>query len=153
MGHVLVEPAGRAGRKLGSLDKLEDRRAKAPETLAHTGSSLADAAIECQHQSSRSTGEDANFPDSRQWPIPLQRWRHHQVDVQDPSGEHNGRYPAKLEDLAPAYLAAVPGDLFSGKPLVYKPAEKGYLFYSFGVNGKKNIAPALPSPNESFLSF
>lgn len=47
-----------------------------------------------------------------------------------------GRYPAKLADLAPKYLAAVPDDLFTGKPLVYKPSEKGYLLYSFGVDGK-----------------
>lgn len=48
----------------------------------------------------------------------------------------NGRYPPRLGDLAPKYLAAVPGDLFSGKALLYKPAEKGYLFYSVGQNGK-----------------
>jgi hypothetical protein len=48
----------------------------------------------------------------------------------------NGRYPAKLDDLAPRYLEAVPDDLFSGKPLIYRPAEKGYLFYSVGINGK-----------------
>jgi len=48
----------------------------------------------------------------------------------------NGRYPAKLDDLAPKYLAAVPDDLFSGKALLYRPAEKGYLLYSVGVNGK-----------------
>lgn len=47
-----------------------------------------------------------------------------------------GKYPAKLADLAPRYLAAVPNDLFAGKPLVYKPADKGYLLYSVGVNGK-----------------
>jgi hypothetical protein len=47
-----------------------------------------------------------------------------------------GRYPARLADLAPKYLPAVPGDTFSGKPLVYRPAEKGYLLYSVGVNGK-----------------
>jgi hypothetical protein len=47
-----------------------------------------------------------------------------------------GRYPAKLGDLAPKYLAAVPGDLFSGKPLVYRRTEDGYLFYSVGANGK-----------------
>ncbi|HEX5271371.1 MAG TPA: hypothetical protein VFW33_12820, partial [Gemmataceae bacterium] len=29
----------------------------------------------------------------------------------------HGRYPAKLDELAPKYLAAVPDDLFSGKPL------------------------------------
>jgi hypothetical protein len=48
----------------------------------------------------------------------------------------SGRYPAELRDLAPKYLAAVPGDVFSGKPLVYKPSGKGYLFYSVGQNGK-----------------
>jgi hypothetical protein len=47
-----------------------------------------------------------------------------------------GRYPAKLADLAPKYLAAVPGDVFSGKELIYKPSENGYLFYSVGANGK-----------------
>jgi hypothetical protein len=48
----------------------------------------------------------------------------------------NGRYPEKLDELAPKYLAAVPGDLFSGKALIYRPSETGYLFYSVGVNGK-----------------
>ncbi len=48
----------------------------------------------------------------------------------------NGRYPAKLADLAPKYLATVPDDVFTGKPLIYKPTEKGYLFYSVGQNGK-----------------
>ena len=48
----------------------------------------------------------------------------------------NARYPEKLADLSPKYLATVPGDLFNGKPLIYKPSEKGYLFYSVGANGK-----------------
>ena len=48
----------------------------------------------------------------------------------------NNRYPAKLNDLAPKYLAAVPDDLFSGKPLIYRVTDKGYLFYSVGINGK-----------------
>jgi hypothetical protein len=47
-----------------------------------------------------------------------------------------GRYPAKLADLAPKYLAKVPGDLFSGGPLVYRRDGKGYLLYSVGINGK-----------------
>jgi hypothetical protein len=47
-----------------------------------------------------------------------------------------GRYPARLEELAPKYLPAVPSDLFSGKALVYRPFEGGYLLYSVGVNGK-----------------
>ena len=48
----------------------------------------------------------------------------------------NDGYPEKLAALAANYLAAVPDDLFSGKPLLYKPTEKGYLFYSVGPNGK-----------------
>ena len=47
----------------------------------------------------------------------------------------HGKYPAKLDALAPDYLAAVPQDLFSGKPLIYRPDEKGYLLYSVGING------------------
>ncbi len=47
-----------------------------------------------------------------------------------------GRYPPKLTDLAPKYLPSVPNDLFSDKPLVYKPTADGYLLYSVGVNGK-----------------
>lgn len=48
----------------------------------------------------------------------------------------SGRFPAKLDDLAPKYLKQVPGDLFSGKPLTYKPTAKGYLLYSVGIDGK-----------------
>jgi hypothetical protein len=48
----------------------------------------------------------------------------------------HGRYPEKLEALAPKYLAKVPSDRFSGKALIYRPADKGYLLYSVGVNGK-----------------
>jgi hypothetical protein len=50
-------------------------------------------------------------------------------------GEHK-RYPDKLDVLAPRYLAEVPSDLFSGKALIYRPSENGYLLYSVGVNGQ-----------------
>jgi hypothetical protein len=49
--------------------------------------------------------------------------------------EHR-RYPAKLDELTPKYLAAIPDDLFSGKAMIYRPSEDGYLLYSIGVNGK-----------------
>ena len=48
----------------------------------------------------------------------------------------HGRYPPKLDALAPKYLPQVPDDLFSGKALIYRPSEKGYLFYSVGPNGR-----------------
>jgi len=46
-----------------------------------------------------------------------------------------GRYPAKLDELTPKYLPKVPGDLFSGGPLIYRPDADSYLLYSVGVNG------------------
>lgn len=48
--------------------------------------------------------------------------------------DHN-KYPASLADLSPKYLKQVPDDLFSGKPLIYKPTDTGFLLYSVGVNG------------------
>lgn len=45
-----------------------------------------------------------------------------------------GRYPKKLDDLTPKYLKTVPGDVFSGKALIYRPEENGYLLYSVGPN-------------------
>jgi hypothetical protein len=49
--------------------------------------------------------------------------------------EH-GRYPEKLEALAPAYLPRIPQDIFSGKALIYHPVPSAYLLYSVGVNGQ-----------------
>jgi len=48
----------------------------------------------------------------------------------------HGYYPKKLDLLAPKYLRQIPGDVFSGKALIYRPGENGYLLYSVGMNGK-----------------
>jgi hypothetical protein len=48
----------------------------------------------------------------------------------------NKQYPKDLAALTPKYLTEVPGDAFSGKGLVYRPAGDGYLLYSVGVNGR-----------------
>ena len=47
----------------------------------------------------------------------------------------NGQYPDSLAKLAPTYLKTVPGDVFSGKELIYRPHATGFLLYSVGVNG------------------
>jgi hypothetical protein len=47
----------------------------------------------------------------------------------------NGRYPAKLAELTPKYLAKIPDDLFAGKPLIYRLEDEGFLLYSVGPNG------------------
>ena len=46
------------------------------------------------------------------------------------------KYPEKLADLVPKYAAKIPEDVFTGKPLIYKKTDTGYLLYSVGVNGK-----------------
>jgi len=48
----------------------------------------------------------------------------------------HGRYPKNLEALVPRYLDKTPMDMFSGKPLIYRSNENGYLLYSVGVNGQ-----------------
>jgi hypothetical protein len=47
-----------------------------------------------------------------------------------------GRWPDRLEDLAPKYLAAVPLDPFTGKPLMLRRDEKTLVVYSIGENLK-----------------
>ena len=38
-----------------------------------------------------------------------------------------GSYPKSLDALTPKYLDKIANDYFTGKPLVYRPDEKGYL--------------------------
>ena len=45
-----------------------------------------------------------------------------------------GHFPAKLADLAPTFVKAVPNDRFGGKALVYKRDGKGCIVYSVGMN-------------------
>ena len=42
----------------------------------------------------------------------------------------------KLAQLRPKYLKAIPNDLFTEKPLVYKRRGGGYVLYSVGPNMK-----------------
>jgi hypothetical protein len=44
--------------------------------------------------------------------------------------------PEMLSQLVPDYLAAVPEDPFDGAPLRYKRAERGFVVYSVGEDGK-----------------
>lgn len=54
----------------------------------------------------------------------------------------NGRYPSKLADLVPEFLAAEPRDPFTGRGLAYRTIDpaadrfgRGYLLYSIGADG------------------
>src|SRR5262245_25009225 len=48
----------------------------------------------------------------------------------------NTRYPDSLDALTPKYLAKIPNDLFTDKPLIYRKTDSGYSLYSFGPDGK-----------------
>lgn len=48
----------------------------------------------------------------------------------------HGCYPKELSALSPKYLNKIPTDLFSDKPLIYRPNDNSYLLYSVGVNGR-----------------
>ena len=52
----------------------------------------------------------------------------------------HGAYPAKLADLTPKYVLEVPTDIFNDHDLNYRREGKGYLLYSFGINGKDDGA-------------
>lgn len=46
-----------------------------------------------------------------------------------------GSYPARLEQLAPAFLHRIPLDPLTGKPFRYRLTDRGYLLYSIGTDG------------------
>ena len=47
---------------------------------------------------------------------------------------HGEKSPARLEDMVPEYLTALPIDPFSGKPLIMAAEANGYVVYSVGAN-------------------
>ena len=44
----------------------------------------------------------------------------------------HGKLPAKLDELAPEFIPAVPLDPFDGKPMKMKRTEHGLIVYSIG---------------------
>jgi hypothetical protein len=51
-----------------------------------------------------------------------------------------GRWPHSLNELVPDYLAAVPIDLHSGQPLIYRPSDTDFVLYSVGQDAADNSA-------------
>ena len=48
----------------------------------------------------------------------------------------HGAYPAKLDELVPKYVEAIPKDIFNNDAdLHYTRQDNGFLLYSFGRNG------------------
>jgi hypothetical protein len=66
--------------------------------------------------------------------------------------EH-GRYPQRLQELAPGYLTEVPPDAFGdGKlPYSYQPAPQSFKLWSIGPDGKDNHGtPPAKNPKRKF---
>lgn len=51
-----------------------------------------------------------------------------------------GRWPHTLEELAPKWIAVVPKDPFTGKPLKMLADDEGLVVYSVGLDGKDDSA-------------
>jgi hypothetical protein len=51
--------------------------------------------------------------------------------------EDHGGYPARFEDLVPAYIKQIPTDPFDGKLLKMKAVEGGLCLFSIGLDPKK----------------
>ncbi len=47
----------------------------------------------------------------------------------------NGKYPEKLDNLVPDFIASVPLDPFDGKPIRLKQTESELVIYSIGPDG------------------
>jgi len=64
----------------------------------------------------------------------------------------HGDYPVTLDDLRPTYMAAVPLDPFSGKPLQFRCDGKDYTLYSVGPDGRDDggRSGSYPDPNRIF---
>ena len=56
----------------------------------------------------------------------------------------HGRLPARLEDLTPEFIPAVPLDPFDGKPMRMKRTDRGLIVYSIGPDGIDNGGTPIP---------
>jgi hypothetical protein len=48
--------------------------------------------------------------------------------------EHREAMPARLDDLVPGYLDALPVDPYSGRGLLFRAEARSYAIYSLGPN-------------------
>jgi hypothetical protein len=117
---------------LETLVLLLDEKGNAQERGKRLGDVLITMLIPAVHKVQEAADRAQQIRDNLTVAFALEEYR-----------KERGGYPKTLDALAPDYLQSVPGDLFSGKALIYRPAfpktvgfANGYLLYSVGVNGK-----------------
>ncbi|MFA7333296.1 MAG: hypothetical protein WC130_03285 [Kiritimatiellia bacterium] len=59
--------------------------------------------------------------------------------------QKNGAYPETLDNLAPEFIDAIPLDPFTGKALIYRKAEAGFILYSLGPNQRDDNGTPRPT--------
>lgn len=59
--------------------------------------------------------------------------------------QKNGAYPGTLENVAPEFLDAIPVDPFTGKALIYRKADAGFILYSLGPNQRDDNGTPRPT--------
>jgi hypothetical protein len=61
--------------------------------------------------------------------------------------DHDGHLPARLEELVPGYIPALPTDPFTeGLPFCYQPELPAPILYSVGVNGRDDGGDGAQKP-------
>ena len=65
----------------------------------------------------------------------------------------NSRFPERLNELVPKYIAELPKDRFADVDYVYRQEGKGYILYSVGYNGKDDggMEQGEDSPGDDFV--
>jgi hypothetical protein len=64
-----------------------------------------------------------------------------------------GHWPESIDDLIPAQLESVPLDPFTGRPLLMKHTDRGFIAYSIGINAKDDGGVENPEPNDQGQSW
>lgn len=64
----------------------------------------------------------------------------------------HGGYPASLAEIDPRFLDESPIDPFTGRPLVYRPENDGFVLYSFGENLQDDHGAEEPNDNWGSLN-
>jgi len=116
-----VEQANRAARHAGITGRLAEGSADRGERI---GNILIGLLLPATHKIQDAADRTEQTQINLQIAFALAAFRADQ-----------GKYPPRLDELVPKYLPKIPPDVFSGKPLIYRPSETGYLLYSVGVNG------------------
>lgn len=63
--------------------------------------------------------------------------------------QKNGAYPDTLDKLAPEFLGTIPVDPFTGKALIYRKTDAGFILYSLGPDQQDDNGTPKPTGNKA----